>query len=248
MATDPIRHVVLLMMENRSFDHMLGAFSSVFRDLDGVDTANPRVNVANGKAYPQAQTTTRQLQFDPKHEHADVVVQLANGNGGFVADFVSKYPHSTDQDRQEIMGYYPVGFLPGLHSLAQDFTICDRWFSSVPGPTWPNRFFSLSGTSNGRILMPEGFNPADLGRYFQQTQDTIFDRLNEAGRSWKTYYGDFPSSWLLCGSCSPKTSCTTGISTASSRTSAMSPRSRISCSWSRSISAPTRTTTIRRTT
>ena len=195
---DPIKHVVLLMMENRSFDHMLGALGSVFPGLDGVDPAHPRVNLDDqGKAYPQAQTTTRQLQFDPKHEHPDVVVQLSNQNGGFIRDFIKNYPASTEADRQEIMGYFPIDFLPAIHSLARDFTVCDRWFSSVPGPTWPNRFFGLSGTSNGRILMPQGFNAPDLSKYFQQTQETLFDRLNEAGKSWKTYYYDFPASWLL---------------------------------------------------
>jgi phospholipase C len=195
--TDPIRHVILLLMENRSFDHMLGAFASVY-PVDGVDVSRPRVNYdAQGKAYAQAPTTTRQLKYDPKHEHADVVVQLQNQNGGFIVDFVNNYPDSADADRQEIMNYYPVDFLPALHALARDFTICDRWFCSVPGPTWPNRFFALSGTSNGRILMPEGLNVPDLGKYFQQTQETLFDRLNDAGKSWKVYYYDFPSSWLL---------------------------------------------------
>ena len=194
---DPIRHVVLLMMENRSFDHMLGSFSGVYPGLDGIDPANPRVNAAGGRDYRQAETQTKQLLLDPMHEHADVMAQLANGNSGFVADFAANYPASTPDDRREIMGYYPVGFLPGLHSLARDFAVCDRWFSSLPGPTWPNRFFALSGTSSGRVLMPQGFSVPDLGRYFQQTQGTVFDRLSQADRSWKVYYCDFPSSWLL---------------------------------------------------
>ena len=198
MPDDPIRHVILLIMENRSFDQMLGSFASVFPDLDGVSSGPPRVNFdLGGKPYPQAPTVTRQTRFDPKHEHADVVVQLENGNKGFVLDFEKAYPESTEQDRQEIMDYYPAHFLPGLHSLAADFTVCDRWYSSVPGPTWPNRFFALSGTSLGRILMPGGFAVEDLGRYFQQTQHTVFDRLNEAGKSWRVYYYDFPASWLL---------------------------------------------------
>ncbi len=110
-------------------------------------------------------------------------------------DFAQQYPASTVQDRQQIMDYFPADFLPALHSLAHDFTVCDRWYSSVPGPTWPNRFFALSGTSLGRILMPAG--ATDLGSYFQQTQQTLFDHLNQAGRTWKNYFYDFPSSWLL---------------------------------------------------
>ena len=197
-TSDPIRHVILLLMENRSFDHMLGGLSRVIPEIEGVNSDPPRVNRdAAGKAYPQAPSTTRQTKFDPKHEHPDVVTQLQNGNSGFILDFVQNYPASTEQDRQEIMDYYPADFLPAMHALARDFTVCDHWFASVPGPTWPNRFFALSGTSRGRIKMPGGIKDPDLGRYFQQTQETIFDRVSQGGKKWKVYYYDFPGSWLL---------------------------------------------------
>ena len=198
MPNDPIRHIVLLVMENRSFDHMLGGLAAAIPGLDGVNAQNPALNYdAGGRPYRQAPTTTRQFAYDPKHEHSDVVLQLQNQNSGFVLDFEKAYPQSTEQDRQEIMNYFQAGFLPALHPLAGDFTVCDRWYCSVPGPTWPNRFFALSGTSMGQIVMPEGLSVQNLGMYFQQTQETIFDRLNQAGRKWKVYYNDFPASWLL---------------------------------------------------
>src|SRR5262249_52153891 len=81
--------------------------------------------------------------------------------------------------------------------LARDFTICDQWFSSLPGPMWPNRFFALSGTSNGIVGMPEGPKQPDLEGLFAQDQTTLFNRLNEAGRSWKVYYYDFPVSLIF---------------------------------------------------
>jgi phospholipase C len=194
--SDPIRHVIQLVMENRSFDHMLGGLASSIPGLDGVDPQHPHLNLdPAGQAYYQAPTELRQFAFDPKHEHADVVVQLQNQNSGFVLDFAQAYQASTPADRQEIMNYFRADFLPALHPLAHDFTVCDRWYCSVPGPTWPNRFFALSGTSLGRILMPTGIT--DLGAYFQQTQTTLFDRLNQAGKSWKNYFYDFPASWLL---------------------------------------------------
>src|SRR5260370_20850810 len=97
-----------------------------------------------------------------------------------------------------IMGYYPVSFLPGLHALARQFTICDHWFASLPGPTWPNRFFALAGTSNGRVNMPDdGTHKADLHGYFEQTQDTLFDRLNERAIHWKVYFHDIPQTTVL---------------------------------------------------
>jgi phospholipase C len=96
------------------------------------------------------------------------------------------------------MGYYPLNFLPGLHALARNFTICDHWFASLPGPTWPNRFFALTGTSNGRVNMPDdGTHKRDLPGFFQQTQDTLFDRLNDQAVHWKVYFHDIPQTAVL---------------------------------------------------
>jgi len=118
----------MLIMENRSFDHMMGGLSALVPGIDGVDPRHPHVNYdPAGKAYYQAPTEVKQTRSDPRHEHKNVVVQLENGNSGFVKDFVQEYPASTDADRQQIMDYFTPGFLPGLHSLAQDFTVCDRW-------------------------------------------------------------------------------------------------------------------------
>jgi hypothetical protein len=79
--------------------------------------------------------------------------------------------------RAEIMAFYPRGFLPSLHALAEDFVVCDRWFSPMPGPTWPNRFFVHSGTSLGDVDMPEGiFDPA-IHLYDQRT---IYDEIATA--------------------------------------------------------------------
>jgi phospholipase C len=197
---DPIKHVILLLLENQSFDRILGCFRDVYPHLEGV---NPRgtptyTNLDDkGVIYEQKPTKTKQVTTDPKHEARFVLDQLQNNNGGFVLDFVRNYPDSTLEQRQEIMGYYPIGFLPALHTLAAEFTICDRWFSSLPGPTWPNRLFALTGTCHGQALMPEGWKDPQLATYFDQTQDTIFDRLNEARTSWRVYYYDFPSSLLL---------------------------------------------------
>src|SRR5215813_8821144 len=193
MADDPIKHVIVLCLENRSFDQMLGCFKEKFPDLDGIDPAAPQTCLDDqGNAYTQRATTLRQMPndkthlWDPHHEVEHVHMQIEGDPDhpaqmkGFVFNFAKAYPDSTRQTRQHIMDYYPRRFLPGLHSLAEDFTICDRWFSSLPGPTWPNRFFALSGTASGRVAMPgDGTHHADLPGFFEQNQETIFDRLNE---------------------------------------------------------------------
>ena len=197
--SDPIKHVVLLILENHAFDQMLGALQAVYPDLDGVAPGIARENRdPAGQAYAQAPTRERMMLVDPHHEVEHVAAQLADHNGGFVMDFATSFPESTPAARQFVMGYYPLDFLPALHALARNFTVCDRWFASVPGPTWPNRFFALTGTALGRVNMPDdGTHKADLPGYFQQTQDTLFDRLDACAATWKVYFHDIPQTTVL---------------------------------------------------
>jgi phospholipase C len=193
-ARDPIRHVVVLMLENRSFDHMLGSVPGV----DGVspEHSNRDLNDPQQRVYRQQPTTDFALPRDPRHDLADVLQQLELDGpcGGFVTNFSAAYPTATPEQRALVMSYYDDGALTAVHRLAHDFTVCDRWYCSVPGPTWSNRFFLLSGTSQGRVAMPDfPFRPR-LHRY---DQTTVFDRLNERRVSWRIYYGDVPQSLAL---------------------------------------------------
>jgi phospholipase C len=196
-----IEHVVVLMLENNSFDRMLGAVPGV----DGFDPSrvqtNPRVD---GTPVSQGPTAMRRLlcdpanpkskPVDPAHDLSDVLEQLAGPNQGFVRSFERHNPGCTPECWAEVMKFYGLGSLPVLHELAQDFAVCDRWFSSVPGPTWPNRFFVHSGTSLGHTDMPEGiFRPA-IHLY---NQDTVYDRLSAANKSWAIYFGDVPQTLTM---------------------------------------------------
>ena len=193
MPADPIRHVIVLMMENASFDRMLGTLPGV----DGVDPAHLKSNPDYPSTLPpvfQAPTAARTMSPDPEHDLDDVLRQLIGPEEGFVSDFAQQYPQSTPEQRAEIMGFYAGGMLPVLHALAGEFAVCDRWFSSLPGPTWPNRFFVHSGTSLGHADMPEGVFEPGIHLY---DQTTIYDLLGNAGISWAIYYGDFPQSLVL---------------------------------------------------
>jgi phospholipase C len=183
-----IRHVVLLMLENRSFDHMLGG-------LPGVDGASAAWTNSDGqRSYAQTpiehwdQDDVRTVEPDPKHERDNTLRHLENENTGFVADYATTYPDTTPAQRQKIMSYYPNGALGPLHTLATTFAVCQRWHASVPGPTWTNRLFALSGTSLGRVVMP---GAPSYG------QPSLFLRLFQAGRSSRVYYGDVPLALLL---------------------------------------------------
>lgn len=212
-----IRHVVVLMMENRSFDHLLGGFWRINPDCDGVDEANPgsnRVAALSGRVFRQERETAEHfglpltpVAFDPKHEFVNVERQLGgsldhpamagfaedtyasfSGDGGFASDIAAMI--------QRVMNYVPFGDtpaadpLPALQGLARAFTVCDRWFSSIPGPTWPNRFFAMMGSAHGRVLMPSDWHDATQGiaNFCDQIcKDSIFSLLAESGNVARVY-------------------------------------------------------------
>jgi phospholipase C len=194
---DPIRHIVVLMLENHSFDQILGCMQTTYPALAGVDDKNPRTNCdyPDGKTqFAQEVTEATAIPLDPHHEHVNVMRQLANSCGGFVSDFAQSYGKSTPEERKQIMGYYRLGDLPVIHTLAQNFMICDHWFSSLPGPTWPNRFFVHSGTSKGHVKMPAGIYIKDEHCYDQYT---IYDELERKQIKWGIYHHGMPQSITL---------------------------------------------------
>ena len=193
---DAIEHVIVLMLENRSFDHFFGAVPGV----DGVDPHNLRSNFerpGSTTAYFQNDDAWPKLDPDPKHETENTLRQIEGETlgpmGGFVYDFARAEPQRPDAWPQ-VMAYFRLGSLPAIHELAQRFCVCDRWYASVPGPTWTNRFFAHSGTSQGRVKMPEGTFDWNLHPY---DQTTVYDRLNERGITWRIYFGDIAQSLLM---------------------------------------------------
>jgi len=195
-TSDPFRHVVVLMLENRSFDHMLGALQSELPALDGIAPGKPpRTNPGPGGAVvAQRDGAGRRIDPDPMHEKKNVLAQLAGGNAGFVKDYARAYPDASAAQQQEVMAYHGAGALAALHPLARSFAVFDRWFCSVPGPTWPNRLFAMSGTSRGRVEMPKGVFRPNLHRY---AQPSLFRRVERARRRCGIYVGDFPLALLL---------------------------------------------------
>ena len=175
---------VVLMMENRSYDHQLGA-RSMLEGLpgDGLAMTMTNLRLDGTTAVPlMASTFTTSCVVDPPHGWAAFDTQFNGGmNDGFVR------AHEEDHGGMffaEPMHYQTRDQVPVTWALADAYTICDRWFASVRGPTWPNRMYWHSGTSNGlmsNMVPPGGF-----------TWDTIYHRLNERGVGWAYYYHDIP--------------------------------------------------------
>jgi phospholipase C len=156
-ALSKIEHIVVLMLENRSFDSMLGYLAldpSYPHEVDGLTTRMK--NTYQRRAYrvhPLPGTTMRSWET-PNHDGPDVDKQLAGHGGGFVRNFVTTRdpadrPAAADPDTCCVTGYHTGDQLPSFDHLARHYTVCDRWFSSVAGATMPNRLYSVCGTSGG---------------------------------------------------------------------------------------------------
>src|SRR5689334_13762826 len=140
---DNLKHIVVLMMENRSFDHMLGALMHDDPRINGLtgNEWNPDSNGQQVKVQPNA-AYQGQLDPDPDHHFPGVNMQLYEGTSGFPAvpsmkGFVKSYfQQRRDVDHsQKIMYYFTPDKLPILTTLARNYAVFNGWFASIPGPT-----------------------------------------------------------------------------------------------------------------
>lgn len=189
-----VDHIVVVMMENRSFDHMLGYLSREGgrADVEGLkweaEEDRTQFNFYEGRYYyPTLLTDTHAFfteDMSPDHSHESVKAQMADGMAHFVSNY-AKNKVGDDPDRlQLMMGYYGARQLPVYDALAREFAICDHWFCAHPGPTWPNRFVTLTGDLNRdsygepevNTPLPADFTPSEA--------PTLFDLLTGRGVSW----------------------------------------------------------------
>jgi phospholipase C len=166
----PIKNVFVLMLENHSFDNMF-AFSGI-SGLTVATTKNCNDYQTNPPFCVQKPAPSS-MPTSPGHEFTDVVVQLCGdgktypsggpyppiNNSGFVANYATTPTETDPQPNQyeDVMECFDTpSQLPIIYTLAAQFAICDQWFSSLPGPTWPNRFFVHGASSNGLDHSPSG--------------------------------------------------------------------------------------------
>lgn len=223
MAFNQIQHVFVLMLENRSFDHLLG-----FSGISGVDAESGLKTSVNGLSGTETNSYQGKvgrvnhpadfaMAVDPGHEFTDVLCQLSGpgakytpgrpyppiDNSGFVASYAEACSKANQQrDVTEIMKCYSADQLPVLTGLAQEFAVCDRWHASMPGPTWPNRMFVHAASSAGLDHSPTTAEIAlwETAAGFSFPNGDIFDRLSVKGLQRRLYAGDsFPMMAALKG-------------------------------------------------
>ncbi len=227
-AQTAIKHIFVLMLENRSFDHFLG-----FSGIEGIDTQTGQPSAAevltgnetNGNTdanapYPtykvdQSAGDTTVGHHDVLHQFSDVTVQLCgtehlqlNGapypavdNSGFVTDYAA-FADKTNPG--EPMRCFAPKYVPILSQLAKEFVLCDHWYSSMAGPTEPNRMFAHAATSGVWDDSPSGTDQLNEeifdsnGIHFDT--GTLYDRLRAAKTPFRIYSGDgVPNVVLLSG-------------------------------------------------
>ncbi len=200
----PIQHVFVLMLENHSFDNMLA-----FSGIDGLIAATPEnANAYNGVTYPVSGSAPPNMPTDPGHQFTDVVEQLAGpgvsyspggtyppiNNAGFLANYATTQSEGRAPPAakiQDIMQTFDTkAQLPVLYQLATEFVVCDQWFSSMPGPTWPNRLFLHGASSNGLDDAPSTSQMAEWETVdgFRYPNGSIFDALNARKIPWRLYH------------------------------------------------------------
>ncbi len=166
-----IDHVVVVMMENRSFDHILGWLPGADGQQAGL-TYFDRAGLAHA-THPLAPDYQGCGHPDPDHSYAGARVEYDGGA-------CDGWMRAGDNDEYAI-GYYGVSDVPFFARAATDWTTCDRYFAAIMGPTFPNRFHQHAAQTD---RLSNTFEPSTL--------PTIWDRLSEAGLTGRYYFQDAP--------------------------------------------------------
>jgi phospholipase C len=207
-----IEHIVVLMLENRSFDNLLGwlydpandaPFNVVPPDFEGLYGKNLSNPAPDGRIVPAGKTEDpRSPQPNPGEPFEDVYSQIYDvprpefkdcpGDApgpATMQGFIRNYADQKDApaDPATIMQSLTPKTLPVISSLAHHYALCDHWFASIPTQTFCNRSFVHAGTSSGYV------NNGGGGPVFVNDTPTIFDLLESAGKSWNVFVGG----WLL---------------------------------------------------
>jgi phospholipase C len=177
----PIDHVIVLMQENRSFDHYLGHLRG--HGQDDVDVPDESVSNPDREGNPVPWHHAPEACFDdPNHSWlgSHIAFNMGENVGFVVASSDPGDPGGHDPTGARAMGFYDESDIPFYYRLASTFATSDRYFADVLGPTTPNRLYLYAGSSFGMVN-------GDVDPSFHRT---IFHELSEAGISWKVYQSD----------------------------------------------------------
>jgi phospholipase C len=179
-AQIPIRHVIVMMKENRSFDHLLGQLHALNPKVEAVpDTyVNPD---KNGDPVSRSHATTTCIPIDPGHQSKAMATGI---NGGKMDGFVISAADTTGTDGHDVMQYYDQTDLPFYYFLASTYALNERHFAPAASGTYANRNFLMFGTNAGAV---------DTGIvYPDPATPSLLHLLMNAGLTWGAYVSDEP--------------------------------------------------------
>lgn len=196
-----IENVVVLMLENRSFDCMLGRLYPAGPNYDGLTLNESNVYgmsyfVWNDPNMSEAIACTPDP--DPGELFVDMNMQLFGQSerpntdptmSGFAQSYGTLPANAGWRDPGAVMHYFTPEQVPVLSTLAKSFGVCDRWHASAPCQTWPNRFFAHCGTALGHVDNNTFHIPFEA--------PSLFRRLQDRNKTWRVYFHDMPHSILL---------------------------------------------------
>lgn len=181
-ARIPIRHVIVMMKENRSFDHLLGKIHDLQPDAEAVPPGYSNPGVNGSPVFPMHAPTTC-IPFDPNHQSAAIAACI---DGGAMDGFVKSAAATTASDGAFAISYYDASDLPYDYWLASTFALSDRHFAPMASGTFANRDFMMFGTNAGVV---------DTGiLYPPPSTPSIFQALINAGFTWGVYSDGGPLS------------------------------------------------------
>ncbi|HET7559187.1 MAG TPA: alkaline phosphatase family protein [Limnochordia bacterium] len=193
-----IDHLIILMMENRSFDHYLGALSLEGRtDVEGLPAVPvPQPDLDGNPVLPFCLDGNALAGVnDPPHGWGPAHDAFNGGqNDGFVKAYQQFYrAKGIEVDPRIPLGYYTRKHLPAIYALADEFTVCDHWFGSVMSSTWPNRKYLHSGrrdhdNDTQTLPLPPGFRTTPIYEAIERATDP----KNGRPLSWANYFCDLP--------------------------------------------------------
>ncbi len=193
--------LVVVILENRSFDHLLGYLSLPPSNRTNVEGLKPdldwQTSVANpygGRLYAPFHYTDLALPQDPPHERQPIAIQLGpNTTGvfplkGFVDNYATVQKVIDPDHPPAVMGYYTPVEVPITDFFASSYSICDHWFAPLPASTQPNRLMAMAGVS--KIEGNKSFLEFP-------TQDLVYDWLKAHGVRWRVYHDGIPFFMLM---------------------------------------------------
>ncbi|MGZ6095342.1 MAG: phospholipase C, partial [Polyangiales bacterium] len=184
-ARIPIKHVIVVMKENRSFDHLLGGLKKLQPDVETFPAGWSNSEIT-GTPVPAHHLDTTCLGFDPDHQWGAMHTAV---NGGAMDGFVRSAALSGG-DGHFAMGYYDQAELPFYYFLASTYALADHHFPSVQSGTFPNRLYLLYATS-------DGVRETGHSRWVSPTLPNILDLLDAKHVSWGVYSDGHPFSETL---------------------------------------------------